>query len=284
MTVNEQSRSGEAVENPQTILSETEATKISPDMIQKPNRSLVGLRRPRLGFQLTERERELLEFVLDQKFAGTSQLYYRFYQNGASRSPRYAWERLSLLYKHGLLRAERVYTERETYYQASGVTQRLLQGLNPNRLIQEPPESIDLRFFEHDRRITWCRAVAEKSGKVREWRSERRLKQEFAQAQPDHRIAREFMPDAIYRNHQGGQVALELELTPKTPERLAKKISQLVQAMRNPAPLFSRVLYVPCSRPIQERLENLTRPYGELFRVQFFSELVPQTVFSGGVS
>ena len=240
-------------------------------------------------FRLTTREYELLEFVLDQKFAGTGVLYFRFYRGQGSKGPRYAQERLRLLEQGGLLRSARIYTERENAYLVTPQGQALLQGRHPERLVQEPASSIDLRTFEHDRRVSLCRAVREKEGSVTDWRSERRLKQEFAHRTADYRIAREFMPDAIFTNQKGGQVAFELELSPKTRERYAKKITRFVQVMRSSlsggtAGLFARVLYVPCSKSIQDTLSELTRPYGDLFRVQPFSELVPVTLFQGGLS
>lgn len=242
-----------------------------------------------ISFRLTTREYELLEFVLDQKFAGTQLLYFRFYQGEGSKGPRYAQERLRLLEKSGLLRLARIFTERENAYLVTPQGQALLQGVHPERLIQEPATSIDLRTFEHDRRVSLCRAVREKEGSATSWRSERRLKQEFAHRTHDYRIAREFMPDAIFTNQKGGQVAFELELSPKTRERYAKKITRFVQVMRsshsgNSAGLFSRVLYVPCSKSVEATLNELTRPYGDLFRVQPFSELVPATLFQGGLS
>jgi hypothetical protein len=238
-------------------------------------------------FRLSQREHELLEFILDQKFAGTQTLYYRFYQGEGSKGPRYAQERLRLLEKGGLLKAVRIVTERENSYLVTDQGQGLIQGRHPERLIQEPAGSIDLRSFEHDRRVSLCRAVREKEGSVTAWRSERRLKQEFAHRTADYRIAREFMPDAIFTNQKGGQVAFELELSPKTRERYAKKITRFVEVMRSgaaPPGLFSRVLYVPCSKSVQDTLCELTRPYGELFRVLPFTELVPKVLFSGGLS
>lgn len=241
-------------------------------------------------FRLTAREYELLEFVLDQKFAGTQLLYYRFYQGDGSKGPRYAQERLRLLEKSGLLKCVRIFTERENAYLVTRKGQAILQGRYSERRIQEPADSIDLRTFEHDRRVSLCRAVREKEGSVTAWRSERRLKQEFAHRTPDYRIAREFMPDAIFTNQKGGPVAFELELSPKTRERYAKKITRFVQVMRSSlssggtAGYFSRVLYVPCSKGVHDTLSELTRPYGDLFRVQPFSELVPVTLFQGGLS
>jgi hypothetical protein len=235
------------------------------------------------AFRLTPRENELLEFVLDQKFASTQVLYFRFYQGEGSRGPRYAQERLRLMEKAGLLRPERIFTERENSYLLTGLGQSLLQGRTPSRRLQAPAQSIDIRVFEHDRRITWVRACREKEGKCQAWRSERRIQAEFSQGEGARRLVRQYLPDAIYTNKLGGKVALELELAPKTRKRWTEKIQKLREVMRSSPEIFERVLYVPCSKAVQDTLLELTRPYGDLFRVQPFSELVPVTVFSGGV-
>jgi hypothetical protein len=72
--------------------------------------------RVQLGFRLTGRELDLLEFVLDQKFAGIDAMYQRFYAVENSKSQRYAAERVQLLRRHGFLRAENVYTEPKLFY------------------------------------------------------------------------------------------------------------------------------------------------------------------------
>ncbi len=227
---------------------------------------------PPLGFRLTTREIDLLEFVLDQKFAGTDALYIRFFQGEGSKSPRYAVERLQLLSKCGFLRPKRVYTEPKSYYLATDLAQTTLQSLRPDRTISEPPTEIDFRTFEHDKRVTMCRASREKKGEVKEWLSERRLKQEWTAAN-GYRLSREYMPDAIYTNGAGGRVAFELELSPKTRERHVKKVSRFLEVMRHMDGAFSRTLFVACSKPVYEMLLSVTRPYKE-FKVTRFEEIV----------
>lgn len=234
-----------------------------------------------LGFRLTTRETELLEFVLDQKFASSDALYFRFYQGKDSKSARYALERLQLLSKHGFLRPQRVYTESKTYYLASPMACDLLQSLRPVRVISAPSENIDLRTFEHDKRVMLCRVHREKKGEVREWLSERRLKNEWTAAN-GYRLSREYMPDAIYTNRAGGRVAFELELSPKTRERHAKKVSRFLEVMRDKNGAFSRTLFVACSEPVYQMLLSLTRPYSDQFRIMRYEEIVTSNGRKGG--
>lgn len=227
-----------------------------------------------LPLRLVPREIELLEFVLDQKFANLEALYLRFYQGEKSKSSRYAYQRLHLLQQHGFLTPQRVFTEGCYYYLASGLAHAIVQGQRPQRIVSAPTEQIDFRTFEHDRRVMLARATREKKGEVTNWLSERRLKQEWA-TESGYRLAREYMPDAIFTNRVGSRVAFELELAAKTRERLAKKVSRFLEVMKSPDGAFSRTLFVACTEPVYQLLLSVTRPYPELFKVQRYEEIVP---------
>ena len=225
-----------------------------------------------LGFRLTSRELELLEFVLDQKFAGLDALYQRFYASEGSKSTRYAAERIQLLRRHGFLRAENVYTQPKLFYLATPLAKDVLQSQRTGRRQLDPIESIDPRMFEHDWRVTLCRAYREGAGLAREWVSERKLKAEWARL--SGKLSREYCPDAIYTNRRGEKVAFELELAPKTRERHAKKISRFLNVMQNSAGAFRRTLFVACDPGVQATLESLVRPYPDEFKVLNFDQVV----------
>ena len=245
-----------------------------------PSKSLTPKPKTLPPLRLTERETELLEFVLDQKFANREALYVRFYQGVASKSSRYAYHRLHLLCNHGFLRPIRVYTEFCYFYLASPLAYTTLQALRPHRTLSMAAESIDYRTFEHDKRVMLCRAAREKSGQAKHWLSERRLKQEWI-FENGYRLAREYMPDAIYTNSKGGQVAFELELAPKTRERYMKKVSRFLEVMQNPEGAFQRTLFVTCSEPVHRMLLSVTRPYPETFKVMRYEEVIYPTFKKG---
>ena len=234
--------------------------------------TLKGSERVLLGFRLTSRELDLLEFVLDQKFAGIDALYQRFFTSDSSKSTRYAAERIQLLRRHGFLRAENVYTQPKLFYVASPLAKDVLQSLRPGRRQLDPIESIDARTFEHDSRVTLCRAHREGADIAREWVSERRLKAEWAGALG--KLAREYCPDGVYTNRRGEKVAFELELSPKTRERHAKKISRFLDVMRDSGGAFQRTLFVACDPGVKATLEGLTKPYPEQFKVLSFEQVV----------
>jgi len=231
--------------------------------------------------RLTPRELELLEFVLDQKFANLEMLYLRFFEGKDSRSSRYALHRITLLKRHAFLCATRVHTETGSFYLATPLTHATVSQLKPERSISWPTEQIDPRTFEHDKRVTLCRAHREKRGEVTQWLSERRLKQEWSLAN-GYRLSREYMPDAIFTASAGHRVAFELELAPKTRERYAKKVSRFLEVMKSPDGAFSRALYVACSEPVYQMLLSVTRPYPEFFKVMRYEEIVPPKTTKAG--
>jgi hypothetical protein len=213
------------------------------------------------SFRMTERELELLGFVLEMKFASVPMLFERFYSFEDSSSDRYAYERINLLRKHGYLRACRVYTEAKTYYLATKLAYNLLSSRNPSRTLVKPIDSIDIRYFEHDKHLAFCRIAHEKAGRARDWVSERRLKHDWGSKY--NSLARSFMPDAIYTNKQGDRVAFELEISPKGKMRHLKKILQFAHVIQNPQGIFRRVLFVAFSPAVHATLTELTRGYGK---------------------
>lgn len=224
------------------------------------------------GFRLTAREIELLEFVLEQKFSGIEALYLKFFKTEGSQSTRYAAERVQLLRRHGFLRAERAYTRPELFYLITPLAHSVLQSQRPGRRLFEPVDGIDHRTFEHDWRVTLCRAYRERSGVATAWISERRIKAEWA-IHAGH-LTREYCPDGIYTNRRGERVAFELELAPKTRERYARKISRFLDVMRDSSGPFRRTLFVACDPWVRTTIQALTTPYPDEFKVLGYEEVV----------
>ena len=69
-----------------------------------------------MNFKITEREQEILRFILEMKFASVDQIYEKFFQLEDSKSSRYAYERVQKLVKAGFLVAQKIHTEDKTYY------------------------------------------------------------------------------------------------------------------------------------------------------------------------
>ena len=253
----------------------TRGDAVSPEAVQA---------RPRggLGFRLTGRDLSILEFVNDMKFANLETIHLRFFgqtrDGGKSKSTWWARERIAALRSLGLLRAVRIYTEGQSYVVATPLTYQILATMKPERLHAKPLEAIDIRSFEHDKRILYSRVALELGGRAREWFSERRLKSEQMFEGEGREIAREYQPDAIYTNAKGERVAFELELSFKSRERYSRKFERFHALRRDDEAPFKNCLVVASTPPMYRLLRDVMRRTvgadNPRFRLIAFDELV----------
>lgn len=223
------------------------------------------------NFRMTQRECNVLSFVLEMKFACVESLYELFYKTPSSKSSRYAYERINLLKQHGFLKAVRVYTQSKNYYLATKKAHNFLQSLDTGRSYVKPSHQIDIRYFEHDKAVLDCRVVRESHHRLKNWISERRLKHEWAKED----LARMYLPDALYTNKRSETVAFELELSPKRPKRYQEKLAQFYKVTQNPQGLFQRAIFV-CMRPnVEQTIRSLSLGYPKnLFHVTAYKEFI----------
>ncbi|MFH1262731.1 MAG: hypothetical protein V1495_04735, partial [Pseudomonadota bacterium] len=125
------------------------------------------------NIRLTQREIEALRFTLEMKFASVEVLYRKFFKFENSTSSRYAYERVNLLRKHGYLIPIRIHTEWTVYYVGSRLACDVIQSEKPDASIPRPLPGIDIRTFEHDRKVLLCRVAREAIGNAQNWTSER---------------------------------------------------------------------------------------------------------------
>jgi hypothetical protein len=159
---------------------------------------------------LQARDYELVAFVSEQKFATREQIARRFFPSESgrqrSRPDQVAYRRLLILRQFGILESRHVRTDPTQLYQPSRI------GLA--RLAERGTEvlpylsTIDIRTYEHDRRVTDVRITLEWFG-IGAWHSERQL---FAAGWSGHR------PDATFQLGQN-RCGLELELVRKRDDR-----------------------------------------------------------------
>jgi hypothetical protein len=97
------------------------------------------------------------------------------------------------------------------------------------RTFVRPLTEIDVRTFEHDRRIVEARLALERLGRAVNWAPERRLKSELAL---NMGLPRQYQPDAIYWNKLQEPMAFELEVSVKGKDRYADKIRKYVDVIR----------------------------------------------------
>ncbi len=251
------------------------------------------------------------------KFASLKSIYVKFFhitQAGTqSRSDWWARERLSHLKRHGYLNVSKVSFSGSSFYLATdlahtaltnlttAVSSHMTDGSRPindfakGRSFVRPIERIDIRTFEHDRLVMEARLALEGEGRATDWLSERRLKSETSLA---FGLAREFQPDAIYRNRLGESVAFELEIAVKSRDRYQDKIRKYVEVMReNESQVHGEhhsrkrdqglrgVLFVTVHESVFKILTELTEKYGGKFRIERLEELLMKNVSSlNGVS
>ncbi len=223
------------------------------------------------NIRLTQREIEALRFVLEMKFASVDVLYRKFFKFEHSSSSRYAYERVNLLRRHGYLIPIRIHTEGTVYFVATRLACDVIQSENPDASILRPLPGIDIRTFEHDRKVLLCRVARETSGNAKDWASERVLRQNWEVSAGS--LPRELISDAIFTNRRGERVAFELELSPKETARYLRKVEQFAIVTAREGGLFRRVLFVTCSPGVQRRLKEVCTPYGDSFFVVPFEEI-----------
>lgn len=234
-----------------------------------------------INIQLTNRDLEILEFCLEMKFSDLKSIHQKFFfhlQSGnRSKSDWWARERLGILKRHGYLNSKRISFSGASYYLATDLAHTALSSLRPSRSFVRPLTEIDVRTFEHDRRVIEARLVLESLGRASNWCSERRLKSESALASG---LPRMYQPDAIYKNKLGEPTAFELELSVKTKDRYEDKIRKYVDVIRKTEvgnPGFLGVLFVVCSEHSFNILNELTRRFEGKFKIEKYNELINQS-------
>lgn len=228
------------------------------------------------GFRLTDREKEILKFILEMKFASIDELYFHFFQinrdGTESVSQLYTKERISILKKAGFLDAKRITTENKYYYVGTKLAYDYLKNVTTLDEICEPLNALQAQNFIHDLYVLHSRIILSRSLKIQKWTSEKALidSDEFKNV-----FTREFRPDGLYRDSNNQGVAFELENTLKSKERTIKKIRRYVELLRNESDVrnFDKVHYV-CTKPaIFKSIKEHTEAYESFFRIDCFLDL-----------
>ncbi len=224
--------------------------------------------------QLTKRDLEILEFVLEMKFSDLKTIHQKFFtvtkSGHKSVSDWWARERVGLLKKHGFLTAKRISFSGTSYFLATQLAQMALSNMCEGRSFVQPLDEIDIRTFEHDRLVIEARCALERLGRATKWYSERRLKSEQYLTLG---LARRYQPDAIYVNKLNEPVAFELEIAPKTIDRYEEKIRKYLEIIRSKKG-FRAVLFVTKNDSVFNTLSELTRRYQGEFKVEKLGDLL----------
>ena len=234
---------------------------------------------------LTSRDLEVIEFIIDMKFASIDDIYRKFFRFTLSTEPSKSdfWtrKRLFQLEQGKFLKAHSVETKRLTYYTATFKAYYALSTIHPERAITKPIGGFDQRTFSHDKIVCKCRLDLEDVLKVSSWLSDRKLK---SSSELSGGLSSVHVPDAIYTLPSGQRVAFELEISRKSKARYLDKIKKYVSVLRSQdltKKKFDVVQFVCTQDPVFEFLSQNTKIYGSLFNVQTMSQLISE--LNGGV-
>lgn len=229
---------------------------------------------------LVERDYDILEYILEMKFASLQNVFEKFFsrlQSGEeAKSNEWATRRLQQLTKAGFLKAAYSFSHRARFYL---LTNKGYEVLRKGRLSLDPlgPSfTIDHRTFDHDRLVLESRIMLENRRAASCWVSDKRLRSSRELAGG---LVLSHVPDGLFVNERGEKVAFELEYSVKPRKVLEEKIRRYVMMIRSSDErlrVFDRVLYV-CARPMSyERVKKEIEIYGDLIEVmmldQFFGK------------
>ena len=223
-------------------------SKLAVDV--KTKRAAVGPKSS--GFRLTERDLELLGFLLDQKFASLEQVYFRFFDVRAKVTdelPQNLFvtrQRLQVLRRAGLVSTEKVFSESKSLYLLTTLGFQIFRARRPHDAFASPTKDVDFRNYDHDTKVNDCRIAIERTGKVMKWLPERRLRaQGFESEFSWSELPKELVPDGIFISKKNGdRIAFEIETTPRKKSRYEEKRDGFLSVMRGQSPLIHRVIWV----------------------------------------
>lgn len=221
---------------------------------------------------LTERDFEILEFIMDMKFSGIYEVFEKFFRitqlNEIAKSTDWAKKRLFQLEKAKFLKSVKSFSEATRYYTTTFKAYYAIANFKPEVTVTKPNGGFDQRTFNHDRMVLRSRLLMESQGLVTSWLSDRKLR---SSSELSGGLTSLYIPDAIYKLPSGEKVAFELEIAVKGKSRYQDKIKKYVHLMRArdvQHKIFDRVHYVCAKVSVAEHLEKETRIYGDLFKIE----------------
>lgn len=230
---------------------------------------------------LTNRDLEIIKFILEMKYSSVEDIYQRFFKINflglESLTNRAAYRRLQLLEENGYLTSSRNFIVNEKIYLATPKSYYLLLNTSTSELfISYPLKKIDHRTFDHDHMLVEIRHKLESLEKVNCWKSDRYLKStnEFSDLN-----SLNIVPDAIYADADDQKFALELELTLKSKERYRAKIKSVVEYLRKIEPkpkAFQKVRFLCKTKAILESITNESRLYSKYFQIELLAPFANQ--------
>ncbi|MFV8250496.1 replication-relaxation family protein [Bdellovibrio bacteriovorus] len=224
---------------------------------------------------LTPRDLEILEFILDMKFASIEDIFEKFFKvtlaGEEAKSNEWAVRRLQQLAKAGYLKGVHSFSERTKFYLATIKAYQEVSRNKPEEEVLKPSRVIDHRTFDHDRLVLEARIMLENKRAASCWVSDKKLR---SSTELSGGLTLSNVPDGIYKSENGQKVAFEIELSKKSPKEIISKIKRYVSMMRSEnskVRVFDRVVYVCAKKYSYDLLVRETKIYGDLFEVMTFA-------------
>jgi hypothetical protein len=237
---------------------------------------------------LTERDLEIVRFILNMKFASVADIHQKFFKQrkdgGISTSEWYARERLRELLMEGYINCTRYRFENKCYYVGTKYGYQLIEKNCCSESTAKPIDRIDVRTFDHDINVMKSRLLLEEHDKVSSWLSDRQLKAHY-----DHFFrknkSRDSAPDGVYKSLGGKIIAFEYEIAQKSKRRYQDKVRRYIDCIRasniSDRPKYDHVRFVCEKESVRNVLADEVRLYREHFTVEvayeFFERFKIQT-------
>ena len=249
------------------------------------------------GIKLTTRDYEILQFLLEQKFASLEVLYFRFFDVRKGMDdplPTNLWttrQRLTKLRHQALIKTEKVLSSSKAHFLLTSQGLKVLQDRAEDGYFPiKPAKKIDFSLYEHDLRVSLIRAFIESRGVSKRWFSEKWLKASPIFIGPNERFkfSKDLRPDGVYINSRDQKVSVEFEMSRKGRTRVRDKIRLYEELLVRREAGFGRSersqvldkVWVIAMRPAIARL--YTQIINELasdksnYRVDMYEDVVPE--------
>ncbi|MDZ4660046.1 MAG: hypothetical protein SGJ18_00360 [Pseudomonadota bacterium] len=221
---------------------------------------------------LSQRDFDVLNFILEMKFASVDEVYRKFFKTidsqGKEMGFHYAKKRLVQLAGSDFLKSTKAFSESKRLFFATRRALSALREIYPGHEFARPSGSIDSRTIVHDYLLLKLRLVLEEKGEVVHWLSDRTIK---VQTGILSHLGEAYSPDAVITHRDGSKTALEFEIAVKAKSRYQEKIKRYVawiREHRQDPSAFTRVHYVVMSPTTQRHLEHFSGIYSDLFKIE----------------
>lgn len=219
---------------------------------------------------IQERDLDIFDYGLEQKFLTIDQIARRFFPSAdeVKDKKQAGYKRILSLQKFDMVKLVPILTgERIVQITENGALELDKQGRDHLGALQ----SVDYRYFEHDRRVTECRILFEQLQLQNSWKCERELKKVYSN--------RTRVPDAMLTLPNGQSVALEVEIARKSKHRYQKIFGEYINHEFGNLDL---VFYVCNTIKQIELLLEYTKEYSWIYYCHFeqLLKLREKTIFA----